>query len=273
MNLLPSYREELISQIPAARLLIAMGYQYLSPDQSLGLRGSNLRNVLLTDILREWLINHNQIKIRGEMHPFSDSAINEAIRRISDVQLNEGLVRANERIYELLTLGISQPHTHDGDTRFYSMKYIDWEHPENNIFHVTEEFVVERERSHQTRRPDIVCFVNGIPFAVIECKRPDLQLADGGLPYEEAISQHLRNQKDGEIRQLYAYSQLLLALSTNHAAYATTATDKKFWSMWKEEDRETHEQWVQDLVNRPLPTELDSAFYDWRDSPSWTRRQ
>jgi len=273
MSLLPSYREELISQIPAARLLIALGYQYLSPDQALILRGENLHNVLLKDILREWLISHNQINIHGEMHPFSDSAINEAIRRMSDVTLNDGLVRANESIYELLTLGISQPHTQEGDTRFYSLQYIDWQHPENNVFHVTEEFVVERERSHQTRRPDIVCFVNGIPFVVIECKRPDLKVADGGLPYEEAISQHLRNQKDGEIRQLYAYSQLLLALSTNHAAYATTATDKRFWSMWKEEDRPPHEQRVQELVNQPLPNELDSAFYDWRDSPSWTRRQ
>lgn len=273
MNHLPSYREELISQIPAARLLISLGYQYLNPDQALVLRRGRERNIILTDILREWLISHNQVQIRDAPVPFSDAAINEAMRRISEPALNDGLVRANEHIYELLSLGISLPHTQDGDTRFYSLKYIDWEHPQNNVFHVTEEFVVERERSHQTRRPDIVCFVNGIPFAVIECKRPDLQLTDGGLPYEEAISQQLRNQKEGEIRHLFAYTQLLLAISTNHAAYATTATDKKFWSSWREEQDVEHELLVTDLINLPLPAEFDTAFYDWRDSPSWARRQ
>jgi hypothetical protein len=39
--------------------------------------------------------------------------------------------------------------------------------------------------------PDIVLFVNGIPFAVIECKRPDIK-----GPLEQAISQNIRNQRD-----------------------------------------------------------------------------
>jgi type I restriction enzyme R subunit len=82
------------------------------------------------------------------------------------------LVRTNEKLYELLTLGTSLPQTIDGDTRSFSLHYIDWQHPENNVYQVTEEYVVERRRSHLTRRPDVVCFVNGIPLAVIECKRP-----------------------------------------------------------------------------------------------------
>jgi type I restriction enzyme R subunit len=270
---MPSYQEELISQIPAARLLIALGYQYLTPAQALELRGGRERNVVLTDVLEGWLRAHNHYPHKGQAQPFSKSAISEAIRRLTDISLNEGLTCTNESVYDLLTLGISLPQTHDGDTRHHSLHYVDWQHPENNVYHVSEEFTVERERSHQTRRPDIVCFVNGIPFAVIECKRPDLQTADGGLPYEEAISQHLRNQKDGEIRPLFAYTQLLLAVSTNHAAYATTATDKKFWAAWKEEDAASHEGRVQALVNQPLPADLDAAFYDWREYTAWVRRQ
>ncbi|MDX9991551.1 MAG: type I restriction endonuclease subunit R [Anaerolineales bacterium] len=273
MTTLPTYNEELRSQIPAARLLVALGYQYLSPAQALALRGGSERNVLLSGVLENWLKTHNRIPIQGQEHSFSDAAIHEALRRIAEVDLHSGLTRANEQLYDLLTLGISLPYTHAGDTRHYSLHYVDWQQPENNVFHVSEEFSVERERSHQTRRPDIVCFVNGIPFAVIECKRPDLQTPDGGLPYEEAISQHLRNQKEGEIRPLFAYSQLLLALSTNHAAYATTATEKKFWATWKEENEAGHEARVRDLVNAPLAPELDSAFYDWREHPEWVRRQ
>jgi type I restriction enzyme R subunit len=232
---LPSYREELISQIPAAQLLMAMGYQYLTPDKALQLRGGRERNVVLTDILEGWLRENNAYAYKGQDHAFSEGAIREAIRRLTDITLQDGLTRTNEKVYEMLTLGISLPQTIQGDTRSFSLQYVDWKNPENNFYHITEEFVVERQRSHQTRRPDIVCFVNGIPFAVIECKRPDLQIKEGGLPYEEAVSQMLRNQKEGEIPQLFAYSQLLMAVSTNHAYYATTATPKKFWTLWREE--------------------------------------
>jgi len=268
-----SYREELISQIPAARLLVSLGYTYLTPQQALDLRGGRERNVLLTGVLESWLKGHNHYTVKGQECTFTDSAIAEAIRRLIDLSLNDGLTRTNEQVYDLLTLGISLPQTVGGDTHSYSLHYVDWQHPENNVYHLTEEFAVERERSHQTRRPDIVAFVNGIPFAVIECKRPDLKVEEGGLPYEEAISQHLRNQTEGEIRPLYAYSQLLLALSVNHAAYATTDTPKKFWSMWKEEDHVTNETLVLSLVNKPLPSEIGDSFYDWREDADWVRSE
>jgi type I restriction enzyme R subunit len=51
----PSYREELISQIAASQLLVTMGYQYLTPDQALRLRGGRERNVALTGVLVNWL--------------------------------------------------------------------------------------------------------------------------------------------------------------------------------------------------------------------------
>lgn len=268
-----TYKEELISQIPAAQLLVAMGYQYLIPEQALRLRGGRERNVILTSVLEDWLMTYNRYIYKDLDCTFTHSAIGEAVRRLADIALNDGLIRTNEQVFDLLTLGIALPQSVGGNTRSFSLHYIDWEHPENNVYHLTEEFSVEREGSHQTRRPDIVCFVNGIPFAVIECKRPDLMVEEGGLPYEEAISQHLRNQKEGEIRNLFAYTQLLLAVSTNHAAYATTGTPKKFWSLWKEEDAQTHEKRVQALVNIPLPDEIQTAFYDWREDADWARRE
>jgi type I restriction enzyme R subunit len=269
----PSYREELISQIPATRLLVSLGYHYLTPQQALNLRGGRERNVVLTGVLEEWLKDYNHYTIKGQEFAFTDSAIAEAVRRLTDISLNDGLVRTNELVYDLLTLGISLPQTVEGDTHNFSLHYVDWKHPENNVYHVTEEFSVEREGSHQTRRPDIICFVNGIPFAVIECKRPDLVTAEGGLPYEEAISQHLRNQMEGEIRTLFAYSQLLLAVSTNHAAYATAGTEKKFWSAWKEEGAAVYVRRVKALVNTPLPDDLEETFYNWREDAEWVQRE
>jgi len=260
-----AYLEELSSQIPAAKTLINLGYTYLTPEKALALRNGQERNVLLTEILVNWLVDHNQFTFKGETYSFTEAAIQEALRQISYPSLNDGLTRANEKIYDLLTLGISLPQTIQGDKRHFSLNFIDWKDPQNNVFHVTEEFVVEREGSHQTRRPDLVCFVNGIPLVVIECKRPDLKVKQGGLPHEEAISQMLRNQKSGEIRSLFAYAQINLALSTNHAAYATTDTPKEFWAVWREEENGAFDKRVETLINAPLPQSLKSAFFDWRE--------
>ena len=129
----------------------------------------------------------------------------------------------------ILTLGKAFEQSIDGDKKSYTMRYIDWEHPENNVFHVTEEFAVARTGSNDTYRPDIVLFVNGIPLVVIECKRPDIKSAE-----EQAISQHLRNQQEDGIRSLYVYSALLLSVGNSFGSYATTGSPAQFWSKWHE---------------------------------------
>jgi len=53
-------------------------------------------------------------------------------------------------------------------------------------------------------------------------------------PLKQAISQHLRNQQEDGIRHLYIYSQLIMSLATQQAAYATNGTPEKFWAKWEE---------------------------------------
>ena len=67
----PSFREELISQIPALQLLVAMGWEYLTPDEVLVLRGNSTRNVVLEGVLEPWLRQHNAIAAKGQRHAFS----------------------------------------------------------------------------------------------------------------------------------------------------------------------------------------------------------
>src|SRR5436190_24387229 len=122
----------------------------------------------------------------------------------------------------MLSLGKSLEQTIDGDTKSFTLNYIDWRNSANNVFHVAEEFEVERTGSNQLCRPDIVLFVNGIPQAVIECKRPDLK-----APLEQAISQNIRNQGDEYIPKLFTFTQLLIAETKNEVAYGTTETGAK----------------------------------------------
>ena len=146
--------------------------------------------------------------------------------------------------------------TVEGDTKSFTLNFIDWRNPGNNVFHVVEEFEVEQTAKKQLQWPDIVLFVNGIPLAVIECKRSDMK-----EPLEQAISQHIQNQAEDYIPKLFVFSQLVLAVAANDAAYATTGTAAAFWAKWRELDDVTKE--VHTLVNRPLTrAQKDKLFAD-----------
>ncbi len=224
----PNFLESHVSQIPAIQFLQQLGFAYLNPEEVAVERRGKLGNVLLEGVLTNQLRRINRVRTKGREIPFSDDAIAQAIEKLRSVPF-DGLCRTSEKLYDLLTLGVSIDQTIDGETKGRSLRFIDWDHPRNNTFHVTAEFKVARTASHETRRPDIVCFVNGIPFIVIECKRRDEK--DALLA---AIKQHLRNQEEAEIPHLYTYAPLLLALNKDAGRYGTTGTPEKFWAEWKE---------------------------------------
>lgn len=252
----PSFIEDHISQIPALQLLQNLGYTYLTPEEVLKERQDKLSNVILEDILEQQLLKINNIQFKSKIYPFSPASIRGAIDAIKNVPMFDGLVTTNSKIYDLLTLGKSFEESIGNDRKSFTINYIDWNNIENNVFHVAEEFEVNRTSSDKKYRPDIVLFVNGIPLCIIECKRPDIK-----EPLEEAKSQHLRNQQEDGIPHLYKYSQILLALTSNKVQYATTGTPRKFWATWKEQKlKETD---LQELVNKPLSDEQkDKLFAD-----------
>lgn len=275
----PIYREEVSSQIPAVRLLRAMGWAYLPASEALRLRGGRLAGVLLEPVLMDWLRRNNRVRYKGQALPFEEGNIAAAVQALKAVAL-DGLVPTNKKIYDLLCLGKSFEQVIDGDRKSFTLRYIDFERPERNVFHLVEEFAVERVgrrearkpdeeelearsgdpalnvRAENVRRPDIVLFVNGIPLGVIECKRPDLK-----NPIKEAISQHLRNQRNEEIPHLFQFAQILLAVAVREAQYGTVDTPAKFWSVWKEQLGKTDEDRLGELVNsEPEPIAEDPVF-------------
>jgi type I restriction enzyme, R subunit len=253
-------REVISSQIPALALLQNIGYTYITPAESLAYRQGKRSKVVLEDILTAQLHKLNQIEHRGKIHPFSDANIQTAVAAISQFHY-DALYTTSAQIYDLLVLGKSLEQTIDGDKKSHQLKYIDWENPANNVYHVTDEFEIERLNSTQTRRPDIVVFINGIPLVAIECKRPDLNDAMG-----DAISQHLRNHRPDEIPHFFCVTQLLIAIAQNSAQYATTATDKEFWAVWKEEaNPETFAAELYALINVPLDRVQSQKLLSWRE--------
>jgi type I restriction enzyme, R subunit len=253
-------REVISSQIPALALLQNIGYTYITPAEALAYRQGKRSKVVLEDILTTQLHKLNQIEHRGKIHPFSDANIQTAVAAISQFPY-DALYTTSAQIYDLLGLGKSLEQTINGDKKSHQLKYIDWENPANNVYHVTDEFEIERLNSTQTRRPDIVVFVNGIPLVAIECKRPD-----SNDPIGDAISQHLRNHRPDEIPHFFCVTQILVAIAQNSAQYGTTATDKEFWAVWKEEAiPETFEAELYALINVPLAQVQSQKLLSWRE--------
>ncbi|PDN00939.1 DEAD/DEAH box helicase [Escherichia coli] len=258
----PKFQEEYSTKIPALTLLTSLGWTFLSPKQIMDYRGYKQDEVVLRPVLREEL-SKRSFMAGGKICQLSEKALDNLISQVCSPALNEGLLKANERMYNHLLYGIAVTEFVDGKKVTPTIALIDWEHPENNQFHFTEEFTVLRSGGVETRRPDIVCFVNGIPLAVIEAKSPAGH-GKKGPTIDEGISQSIRNQFNDEIPQLFAYSQLLLSINGHDGRYGTCHTPMKFWAAWREEDITDAQMYA--LRNHPLSTEQIHALFDHRPS-------
>src|SRR5689334_17229459 len=125
MTPVPQTQEQFSAHIPALHLLSAMGWEYLSPSTCLTLRGNN------SEVLRE-----RRFEYKGETYSLSNNAIDQIIREISSPSLHEGLLAANERIYEKLTLGITVTEfMGDGKKHQPTIQLIEWQNHAANRFH------------------------------------------------------------------------------------------------------------------------------------------
>jgi type I restriction enzyme, R subunit len=265
----PSFKEDQSSQIPALQMLQKLGYTYLNYNDAFLQRGLKSSNVLLEDILRKQLkiINADKKISSTRTTYISDANIENGIRALKELPMNEGYISASEALYNLITLGQAFEQSFDGDKKSISLQYIDWKNIENNVFHVSEEFDVHRSNSREHYIPDLVLFINGIPIVIIECKRPDMR-----DPLVQAISQHIRNQQEDGIRGLYVYAQLLMSISNTDGSYATNGTKPKFWAKWeekfygdneaeKEKNKAIYRAELLDLKNEKLSSEQKQKLF------------
>ena len=251
------FNEKHLSQLPALQLLISLGFEYITPAEVLHERQERMSNVLLENILRSQLKEINRIRYKGNEYLFSEENVQSAIQKLKNIKY-DGLLKTNEAVYDLLTLGTALEQSIEGNSKSFNLNYIDWRNPQRNRFHVIIEYSVERSRTTETVRPDIVLFVNGIPFCVIECKAPQVEV-------EQAVSQSIRNQNDDYIPKLFIYTQLVLAVNKNSAMYATTGSAAKFWGIWKEPQMEAGNREfgkLQKFVNKPLENDTLARIAD-----------
>lgn len=239
------------SQLPAIELLLAMGYQYISIEDVLAQRGGDNSNFILKDIAAKKLMEINGYEVDGVEYKFSEKDIRDAIEELEHVQY-EGLIDTAQNIFNMIMPtagGKTIKVIAKGKSVSKNFRFIDFENPLNNSFHVTAEFTVSGK---QNIRPDIVVFVNGIPFAVIENKK-------GSVGVMEAIGQMNRNQGPEYCPKLFTYTQLLVATNGKELQYGTTGTPNKFYVVWKEKG--VTEEEMDGKVSKLIAKKIDADVY------------
>lgn len=209
----------------ALQLLCKLGWNFLPAQVCAALRGG-LQGVLLAPRLAE-VLQSRRFDYKGRRHALSPAGIGQVVQQLSAPGLAEGLLPANEQLYNQLAFGITvtEPMP-DGKRHQPTMALIDWHDPAANRWDVAELPPLLSASGTHVRAPGLVCFVNGIPLVVIEA----------AASVDEGIGRHLLHQRPNEIPLLFAHAQLLLALGPGQGRYGTTGTPAEGWASWHEEE-------------------------------------
>ena len=244
------FNERPESQDRALKVIEKLGYTIVPRSEAEAKRGSR-RAVLFEDELQTFL-SKRTYPYDNETRYFSGGSIAAAVRALN-VQATAGLYAANKEIYDMLCAGKSLEETlPDGTRQSFDISFIDFDHPENNIFQVTDEFEVERPNG-KFARPDIVVLVNGIPLVIIECKK-------SGVDVMEGVTQNIRNWGNDYIPHLFQYSQMIMAVNPDKVLYGTCGTPAKYFVSWHEDDKEWLNEWCKKCSPDGSVKEQDRAL-------------
>lgn len=215
-----SFNENTRVQVPAALHLCKLGYTYLDRIDAF-----NPDTNILIDVFMRSMRRLNPEMTSGDI----DNLLHKIIR----VTKNEDLGR---EFYQMLS-------SNSG------IRLIDFDNSQNNEWHCTTEFTCEDKESEDNFRPDITCFVNGLPIAFVEVKKPNNR--EGILAERERINRRMRNKR---FRRFLNLTQLMIFSNNQEydnenrvpiqgAFYSTLAAEKAFFNVFREQRKEWQQEY------------------------------
>ncbi len=215
---------------------------------SLGNRKAFENSNIMQDTLYAWLIR------QGHSEKAAGIAVDMLVREAANLQ--QGLYHANKEVYSLLKYGAKVREAAEQPPR--TVYFMDFTDVSQNDFYIAEEVTVAADN---TKRPDMVVYVNGIALAVIELKSSRISVSEG-------IRQNLTNQQAHFIDKFFTTIQFCMAGNDSEGLrYGTLLTSEKNYLEWKadgfqerREERDAIDIQVEELC-RSIPEKLDGQIF------------
>ena len=152
-----------IYELALIDLFKGLGFRYeYGPDIE-----RDYTNPVMDDVLRDFLQRINPT--------LPVSAIEDAIKKIHQIE-GSSLYESNFKFTQMMQYGIEVQYAdakHQVKTAILNL--VDYDHEDENDFMVVNQYTVQEL---DTKRPDLVVFVNGLPLVVIELKSPSREEPD-----------------------------------------------------------------------------------------------
>ena len=217
-----TFTESVVEQASLA-WLEALGYGVLcGPDIAVGMLGAERSDPNYRDVILERRLRPALVALNPEL---PHDAIEDAYRKLTRSDA-PSLIECNRAVHRMLVDGVTVEYRRaDGSIAGAQVKVIDFDRPDNNDWLAVNQFTVSE--GQQTRRPDVVLFVNGLPLAVIELKNP----ADENATIWSAHQQLQTYQ--AQIPALFATNAVLIISDGVQARIGALGAGKEWFKPWR----------------------------------------
>ncbi|ELX07463.1 DEAD/DEAH box helicase [Acinetobacter baumannii] len=196
--------------------------------------------------------DYKQVLIESDLHAAFErlnphlpaSCFEQVLQKLNQPESLD-LVTNNRAFHRMLLEGVPVTYKKQDDWVHDHAFLVDFNHVHQNRFVAVNQFTILGTK--QPRRPDIICFINGIPFAVLELKSPTDENAD----IWDAFNQ-LQTYKE-EISDLFIFNEALVVSDGVTARVGSlTANQERFlpWRTIKNEDDKPALEWELETVVR-----------------------
>lgn len=223
------------------------GYEMERTDYSKVILEDDLRNAI-------YKINSN----------VTDEQVIEVLRQIKNLEHNNTILN-NKQFTKYLLEGVSVPINENGETRYKTIKIVDFNNISNNTFKAINQYTIVE---HSEKRPDIIVFINGLPLVVVELKstvREDVKIIDG---YNQ-----LKGYQEVHIPTLFYYNQFMIVSDGVQARAGTITSPWSRFSEWKKieadnevtENMPTHKTLFYGMLRKDRLLDIINNFVLWSE--------
>lgn len=223
------------------------GYEMERTDYSKVILEEDLRNAI-------YKINDN----------VTDEQVTEVVRQIKNLEHNNTILN-NKQFTKYLLEGCQVPINENGETRYKTIKIVDFNNISNNTFKAINQYTIIE---HSEKRPDIIIFINGLPLVVVELKstvREEVNLEDG---YHQ-----LKGYQEVHIPTLFYYNQFMVVSDGVQARAGTITISWSRFSEWKKieaddevtENMPTHKTLFYGMLRKDRLLDIINNFVLWSE--------